>query len=86
MSDKEKDELTPEEQAALEQQPEDTDVVEDEDEAFDGDWKKAAKKLKSIVNDHSIDNYFKRLQGQKLREKYNDGNRSKELYDSIMAL
>lgn len=48
------------------------------------DWKLAADKLKKLVNDQSIDAYFKRGKVQALRERYNNKDRSQELFDLIM--
>lgn len=50
------------------------------------DWKAAAQKLKAIVEDTSIDNYFNQAEAKQLRDRYNSKERSEELFQKIMSL
>jgi hypothetical protein len=52
------------------------------------DWKPAAKKLKKATEEitDSLDDYFKKVEINALRTRYNNKERSKSLYDAIMAL
>ena len=53
---------------------------------FQADWKLAANKLKIAVADLSIDRYFQREYIQTLRQRFNDKERTQELYEAIMRL
>lgn len=57
-----------------------------EKDAPKADWKEAAKKLKALVEDHSIEGYDKRVVAEKLKDRYNDKERTQVLFDEIMAL
>ena len=56
------------------------------EEEFKADWKAAAKKLKAVTEDYAVDNYFKRVKALALKERYNNKERSEELYNSITGL
>jgi len=49
-------------------------------------WKRAAVKLKTVLDDLGIDNYFKRQRAMKLRDRYNDKERTQNLYNEINEL
>ena len=50
------------------------------------DWEAARKHLRAAKKDNSIDRYHKQEQIAQLGSRYNDEERTQELYDAIMAL
>jgi CRISPR/Cas system CMR subunit Cmr4 (Cas7 group RAMP superfamily) len=62
-------------------------AIRSEEEVFgELDWKEAARHLKLAVEDQSIDRYSFKEYIERLRVRYNDKERTKELYDAIMAI
>ena len=69
-----------------------TEVPEEVEEAiaeageYNFDTKTAATALKKCLADHGIDNYVKRKAALALKVRYNDLERSEDLFNAIMAL
>lgn len=58
-----------------------------EEEEFEADWKEVASKLKEVVAKlDSIDYYFQKDEILMIRQRFNDKERSEELYNKIMSL
>lgn len=61
-------------------------AMKEQEDGLDLDWKSAARKLKNLVTDQSIDTYFKRQEIAELRERYNSKERTEELFNLIMGV
>lgn len=64
-------------------------VLEEAEEAEEvgADWKEVASKLKEVVAKlDSIDYYFQKDEILMIRQRFNDKERSEELYNKIMSL
>lgn len=81
---KKKEEVVLENQEGVEIQPDEEVPATEEDSKLN--WKEAASKLKKLVEDNSIDTFFRKDEINALRDRYNNKERSEELFNQIMGV